>query len=297
MKKILPIVIFSLLFVKMSAQPTPPHLYVPLAVDSANWIVSYESSAESSPYQYNVYSVVGDTNVANTDYKKIYLTQLSRVSQTPPQYSVGNTQLFAFVRDSFQVASVFAMHPTAGFLCEPNSNTEYLLYDFSVLKTDTLNNCLTNNTDYIVDSTYLQFESAKSRRFYVNNNSSMYFIEGIGSTRGLFEPNFDLTNDTTSSNEYCYGTLASCISVALTTEELAFSKLSIYPNPTSSNILVKGLDENYSGFIVNSFGQLVKSIASFSTEINLSGLPKGVYFLRIYHAKNNESTMKKIIVY
>ncbi len=297
MKKLLTVLVFILMSVKLTAQPSPPHLYVPLAVDSANWIVAYELSAESSPYEYKVYSVIGDTSIGSKYYKKIYLTKLSRVSQMPtPQYSIGSTQLFAFARDSFQVASVYAMHPTPGFLCEPNSNTEYLLYDFSVRKNDTLNNCLTNNTDFIIDSTYLKLESAKNRLFYEHTMGNTPFIEGIGSARGLFEVNLDLMNDTTTISEYCYGTLASCISVALTTKETIFSEFSIYPNPTSEYLIIDGLDENYQGLIINSLGQIVKRIADFSVRIDVSDLDKGIYFLKIIYIENRLSTIQKIII-
>lgn len=297
MKKFLPTIIFILLFVKFYAQPGPPHIYVPLAVDSANWIVTYELDTETSPYEYKVYSVIGDTSINSTNYKKVYLTSLLRTSSVPiPQYSIGSTDLFAFVRDSFQTASVYAMHPNAGFFCQPSSNNEYELYDFSIRKNDTVNNCLTNSTDFIIDSTYLQFESAKSRLFFAHNMGNTPFIEGIGSVKGLFELNIDLPNDTTTSSEYCFGTLAGCISVALTNNEGNIPEILIYPNPASNYLLIEGLDDTYDVIIMNSLGDVVKRVLDLSKPVDLSGVQKGIYFLRISDSDSNYSSVRKIVI-
>lgn len=89
--------------------------------------------------------------------------------------------------------------------------------------------------------------------------------------------------------------LETCSSLGF--EENVFDKASIYPNPTKGelNILNVNLEK---ANVYNTLGQLVKSFtldsANTSNTINLSGLPKGVYY--VYLINEDAASAKKIII-
>jgi Leucine-rich repeat (LRR) protein len=80
-------------------------------------------------------------------------------------------------------------------------------------------------------------------------------------------------------------------------EDSAFNKAVLYPNPTKGelNILNIALEK---ATVYNSLGQLVKTFSLDPTNtnhtINLSGLPKGIYF--VYLINQDAASAKKIIV-
>jgi alpha-tubulin suppressor-like RCC1 family protein/Leucine-rich repeat (LRR) protein len=80
-------------------------------------------------------------------------------------------------------------------------------------------------------------------------------------------------------------------------EDSEFNKAAVYPNPTKGeiNILNIALEK---ATVYNALGQLVKTFvldsASTNNTINLSGLPKGVYF--VYLINQDAVSVKKVIV-
>jgi ELWxxDGT repeat protein len=75
----------------------------------------------------------------------------------------------------------------------------------------------------------------------------------------------------------------SCSSVGLTQKE-EFNSLSIYPNPTSNSITIKGeTNINQSFSIFDQMGSEVfkGKLTGTETEVNLSTLPKGIYTLKV----------------
>ena len=66
-------------------------------------------------------------------------------------------------------------------------------------------------------------------------------------------------------------------------EDVVVESVSLYPNPASDIVRVKGATATEVK-IYNSLGQLVKTVEN-TNEINLAGLPKGIYLLRITDAE------------
>jgi Leucine-rich repeat (LRR) protein len=86
-----------------------------------------------------------------------------------------------------------------------------------------------------------------------------------------------------------------CKSLGL--EDNTFDKFAIYPNPTKGEVNIQNVNLE-KATVYNSLGQLVKSFvlnsADTNNTINLSGLPKGVYY--IYLINQDATSAKKIIV-
>ncbi|MDR6760799.1 Leucine-rich repeat (LRR) protein [Flavobacterium sp. 2755] len=80
-------------------------------------------------------------------------------------------------------------------------------------------------------------------------------------------------------------------------EDSVFNKAAIYPNPTKGELNIKNVSLEKAN-VYNSLGQLVKSFtlnsADVNHSINLSGLPKGVYY--VYLINQDAASAKKIIV-
>ena len=62
-------------------------------------------------------------------------------------------------------------------------------------------------------------------------------------------------------------------------EETAAEQVSVYPNPAMENVFIKGI-ELAEVQVYNALGQLVKTVQG-SNEINVSGLPAGIYSIRV----------------
>lgn len=71
--------------------------------------------------------------------------------------------------------------------------------------------------------------------------------------------------------------------------------LSLYPNPTSSNLQIDNLQQDAAIQIVNLSGQIIKNIKSSSNSenIDLTALQNGIYFVKI--TQNNSTSTHKII--
>jgi hypothetical protein len=82
---------------------------------------------------------------------------------------------------------------------------------------------------------------------------------------------------------------------AVSIGENTLESVAIYPNPTSGQLTIKGLDKEATLTITNVKGQIIyRGVIAESTTINLSTQPKGIYFVQLV---NEESTrIQKIIL-
>jgi Leucine-rich repeat (LRR) protein len=80
-------------------------------------------------------------------------------------------------------------------------------------------------------------------------------------------------------------------------EDSVFDKVSVYPNPTKGDVYINNISLE-KATVYNSLGQLVKSFVFKSGDtnntINLSGLPKGIYY--VYLINEDAASAKKVIV-
>ena len=71
--------------------------------------------------------------------------------------------------------------------------------------------------------------------------------------------------------------------------------IDIYPNPANSTLNINGHNTEYSYFLYNNMGQeMVKGTAQGTHQINVSSMPKGIYFLRL--TSGSQVSVQKIIV-
>lgn len=71
----------------------------------------------------------------------------------------------------------------------------------------------------------------------------------------------------------------------------------IYPNPANDILNINyNFTSNYTYFILDAFGRLLKSNVTSETGINISDLNAGIYFIRISDNNNTSTTQKFIII-
>ena len=192
-----------------------------------------------------------------------------------------------------------------GKVWKRESSTDLLLYDFTAQVGDTVR-FGDFAESFVVDSiSFEQIGGVDRKKIWFGLEYDItgepYAIEtwteGIGSDMGLLFSGwyyvtggyyralcFHQNGELLWQNDY-YGT---CMIDAV--EEEVAPAVSVYPNPVSETVSIEGL-EPAEVQVYNTLGQMVKTVKD-SHEINMAGLPQGVYLLRIADAEGNIYTNK-----
>ena len=110
------------------------------------------------------------------------------------------------------------------------------------------------------------------------------FVAGKGTTNNLNDYQFWDTYPFGGINYYRLKQVdfdgAFEYSNVISVDLLKVDNIQLYPNPTSGQINVFGL-ESGKVRVLNGIGNLVKEVAFYEPEIDISELPSGVYFIQI----------------
>lgn len=274
--------------------------YFPFPDSNAIWNSQYGGYYGSPKERFGL---IGDTTLNNQDYKKVYRI----VDDSTLNFD--NMTYFAAIREN-DIKQVFVKLT--------DFEDEILIYDFSLNVGDTMfsnspsgylnyDNCIITG----IDSIELENNQFR-RRFRINETyyTQDYWIEGIGSMGGFFNPIMEyiigsyceLTcfkdNETAIyvNNPEC----DKCFCTLLTpVEEFEKGKdfINIYPNPTTNELTIDIKKENgiSSIKIFNSYGKQLENRESnsFPTKMNIDYLPNGVYIIKV--DIENNSYIRKII--
>ena len=137
--------------------------------------------------------------------------------------------------------------------------------------------------------------------FTANPSGGMY--SGTGVTADTFDPSigvgsYPITYSVTVSNG-CVASASQTVDVMLCTgidNKVGTNELKLYPNPTSSDVIISANKEIASVLIYDFTGKLVRiiEITSFETIVNMSVLAKGFYTFTITMSDKTQSTMKVV---
>lgn len=305
MKKINMFLLFGVIFLQTSFSQN----YVPFPTNTAHWNCLFWHQYQPDNYTLTNYQYIqqGDTILKGKNYHKIF----SKVtdSQTPFSY-IGGTREDSLKQIFFFPASNILNNP--GPYSFPNDTAEHLLYSFNNLH---IGDSLAINTNYTsikvtsIDSVLIGTSFRK--RYKIQNGRLLfgneYWIEGIGSTKDLLSPftyEFEWQYYT-----LCYGDINtyyinspngmdSChYSKPSGVSENEASTIKVYPNPVTDflNIVTPFNGIKINANIYNIHGQLLleKTILTQQTEMDISKLISGLYFLQI--KTDNKMIMTRFI--
>ncbi len=187
-----------------------------------------------------------------------------------------NTDLISLVCSNTQISTLDLSDKTSliGLECKSNPNLNKL----------NLKNG--NNVNFLSQFTYKtgQNGSVRNSNFTGNTNLSCILVDDVNYSNN----NWSTYKDNTVSYS------ANC---TLGLETSIFAQAAVYPNPTKGEINITNVSLEKAD-VYNVLGQLVKSVKLNSSNtdntINLSGLPKGVYY--VYLINQDAASAKKIIV-
>jgi hypothetical protein len=109
----------------------------------------------------------------------------------------------------------------------------------------------------------------------------------------LFEPAFPNTSGTFATNGV--SSIASLKIRALSASPVEIENVQVFPNPGNGKFTVSSISAGNRLEVTDAKGQIIwTGISSDETEINLSGRPAGLYFLKISKADKN-SFVKLVI--
>jgi hypothetical protein len=249
--------------------------YVPMIQEGNEWYTldaQVCSSQTLRGYNTLVHRIADDTLIGGVRYTKVMQTV----------NDVGTPTLAALLRE--EDGKVWETY---------NGNSEILLYDFTANVGDSL---VCGYGDYfILDSISIeQIGGVDRKKFwfgleydFIGEPYAMEtWIEGIGSDFGLLY---------CGSYYFCGGYYrALCFHqdgeliwqnpeydacVITSVEEINEKVISVYPNPAMEIVTIDGV-EAAEVQVYNGLGQMVKTVQG-SNEINVSGLPAGIYSIRV----------------
>ena len=273
--------------------------------DGATWHYGYGEGMEARSAGYERLEVTGDTVVNSIDYRIINRT---RVYSTGVVHELENL----YLRYNSENDQVYRY----------NDSTEYLLYDFSAQKGDTIiveAISWGGNISYchlVVDSTKVEVfsDSIQRRVQYCTETQNYQFmfggkiIEGIGSEVFLF-PVDQLVCDAGCADDLrCYQDSKIIITNPnVECDELItgsyqktsfFQEILVYPNPTHDLLYIDSKKSISIVTVYDLYGKIMayKCVDSLlRTSIRLQDIEPGIYLIRILFESGQFETRKMLI--
>lgn len=284
-------------FISLTTTQGQTNVYQPFPEDSASWVFDVWNSL-SEGYDYSeIYKMKGDTIINSTSYNKIYIQTLKfYYIQYPPNPIVGynnfsTERYWGGIRQDSINKKVYLMLP--------KMKSDTLLFDFNLIKGDTLPPSYLNNQSGLnivsgIDSILIGSKYHKRFNFYKSPGIWVdSFIEGVGSWVGLdriyqtFEGGSDLAcfNENSVGGTYIGECVIEPFTVSIHNIDITLN-FKISPNPFNNETLLKTDKtlKNASLTISNSIGQQVKrtdNISGQSIIIDRGNLPSGLYIVQL----------------
>ena len=284
--------------------------YFPFPDDSAKWCITYEEGSEDYyNEQYGlVYSVENDTIINDLLYKNIGLTQIWKLWSNYYGYLGGDDSDFylgkvgCFREEDKKIFFYkFLDVDNVGLWDFGNlyieDTVEVILYDFGMDIGDQIIQHVWWTSDSIrtvVDTSSILLQDGFYHKQLQTqlDGTTQFWIEGIGSDGGLFDPyflefewySFDF-NCFWSNNNYIYGN-DSCdfieIEVGIESDSGLFN-IKISPNPFTDYISVSNLPAGLNARveIYDIVGQEVLNSELINYDVNTSSLQSGLFYLII----------------
>lgn len=265
-------------------------VYHPMPDSNAVWNFHCSQTCLGITDEYYSITVPSDTVVKGNSYHKLYVAY---VMASPTLCVINNAGYKGAYRDDTLMKKVFYV---------PSSDTtEYLLYDFNLQVGDSVRGYLQSccgPLDKVISIDSILIGGIYHKRWYVNNNYGIYFIEGIGSTYGLIKPSLGSADgpfyylDCFQRNGHWQypDSTASCDQITLMNSvNNDAAQINIFPNPASNKIRLNTEAELK---LYDIAGHEI--LNAKEKEIDVSNLEAGIYF--VFVKTTLGASTQKIIV-
>lgn len=237
------------------------HDYVPMAVEGAQWVYYQDDDDNFPPFDDYFYGfrIEGDTLINGTAYKKVYYRHFEPVeNEGGPAYApvyLSGEYLFGAIRDDIPNKKVYGIVFENDYWEGCNIfDEEFLMYDFDKQLGDDFNEICLVEGDAPLDQIIIENIFGADRLLYKitpPGSEWAYQLEGVGNYSpggsglfifNLFSPMYiPLGCPCTGLVIYCVGSDQTCLNGFLIgiDEENLKSKIEIFPNPVSDQLLIK----------------------------------------------------------
>ena len=285
---------------------TQNNTYHPLVQEGKVWsIVDVDDSMgiENLKFSTTQMAFFGDTIISDTPYKKMYATT-KEFPVFPQDWTLQN-----FMREDEDKKVWYK---------KINSGTEKLCYDFSLEIGDTIPKEIGEQFDLtesviVEDISNMLMQNGKEYKIFHLSilcggfpSHKEYWIEGIGSSLGVVFPITGMLqsgytrllcfreNNELIYNQFWEGTCYKSGWLGILND--LDSRINIYPNPVKNVLHIK-LNEIIiiNGIsIMNLQGQTIRQYESCTTQIDVSNIMDGVYFIKLSSSKGD--IIRKVII-
>jgi hypothetical protein len=296
--------------------------YFPFPDSVGVWRIRSENyDGNLTYYSFFDYFLNGDTTINSTLYSKMYLSTGTQIIDTLNSGYYGalrefNKKIYFYPDSNMQTGNPqdFCYNWNGN---SPNYSEDLLLYDFNVGVGDTVHYFHLDSSYIIINSIDSILIQGQYRKRYNHSGlngisscgwfSSYSYVEGIGNiTEGLFhmlryyfEHGYYLR--CFEDENILYSNVGDCSTFGgvRIEEQLDENNLTIYPNPSSSNLTIELIDINTSFkaqvYINDITGKEVysTSISSTINNIDVSSFKSGLYLLKIV---SNNGEVKSSLV-
>jgi len=285
--------------------------YMPFMLNNSRWTVytQYGDCQNDDIYdvQWNYYWTTIDTNINNLLYKNLYAKQDGGTylcSYGTCNCAIGSPYLFGYLRQDTIGKKVFFLNV--------DSTYERVIYDFNIAVNDTVYKGA-EDTSWVGSFNYYESQGNYYRQVNVQNYIEYLgwglsvpngWIEGFGSTAGLFNPYGVYTELLcfSSNGVSIYPNYASdtCAYIPVSIETVPELETSIHPNPTTGQctLHLKVNNECLNASIFDMTGREVLPLFTnqygSTFNFNVSTLANGLYFVKVSGSNGHVGVSKLI---
>lgn len=278
---------FAVFFLLTSVESAFSQEYHPMLRNST-WLL-YDWTSHGSPSEERMIEQAEDIIIGSYTYKKY-------IDQFPSYDNYSNLLHTVYLREDIAERKVYKIV----------DSVDLLLYDFNLENGSTIyqyGNTFTAAVDYIfVNGGTRKRITLKSTEEYCGERLTQVWIEGVGSDKHPFYPDYSMYNVCSASGgtmvftkcsfqngEHIFGN-PDCLSfmpLGVEESDTVSDNISVSPNPFVSELSIESAIafDNVSLKLYNTVGQLVREINNISGQritLNRENLNSGLYFIQLF---------------
>ncbi len=278
---------FAVFFLFTSVESAFSQEYHPM-LHNSTWLL-YDWTSHGLPSEERMIEQAEDIVVGSHTYKKY-------IDQFPSYDSYSNLLHTVYLREDVAERKVYKIV----------DGVDLLLYDFNLENGSTIyqyGNTFTATVDYtIVNNGSRKRITLKSIEEYCGERLTQVWIEGVGSNKHPFYPDYSMYNVCSASGgmmvftkcsfqngEHIFGNpdCASLMPLGIGESDMLSDNISVAPNPFVSELAIESAIafNNASLKLYNAVGQLVREINNFSGQriiLNREDLSSGLYLMQLF---------------